>query len=106
MKNKLIDKKMIFLFLIMIVMVVFMISFLNKQKGNLPEELDIGIGSRLDMLDRKQKEINNLLNNGGIFSDGLQEIFKKLDLISYIDLPLEIGSQRNDYPFGNKADSE
>lgn len=106
MKSKLIDKKIIFLFIIMIVMIVFMVSFLNKQKENLPEELDIGIGGKLDMLNRKQKEINNLLDNGGIFSDGLQEIFKKLDLISYIDLPLEIGSYRNNYPFGNKVDSE
>jgi hypothetical protein len=107
MKNKLIDKKIIFLFLIMIIMVVFMINFLNKQKVELQEQSELSTDDRLLKLSKKQKSINDFLdNNDGLFSKGLQEIFRKLDLVSYIKLPLDKDSEHNEYPFGRISDLE
>ena len=107
MKNKLINKKILILLLIMISMVVFMISFLNRQNKNLQEELNIETGDIMSTINKKQKEINNFLNDDkGLFSEGLLEIFRKLDLVSYIELPLEAGSRYNNYPFGGEKSLE
>ncbi len=107
MKKKLIDKKIVFLFLLMIVMIIFMIVFLSKQKEETQEKIDLGIDDRLEILSKNKSKINDFLNNNnGLFTDGLQEIFEKLDPVSYIDLPLKINSSRNEYPFGKGIDLE
>lgn len=102
MKNKLIDKKIIFLFLVVIIMISFMIIFLNKQKNTLGKESDIEFENKLRVLDEKQEKLSNFLEgDSDLFNKRLEEIFKKLDLVSYIKLPLEIGSHSNSYPFGD-----
>jgi len=107
MKDKLVDKKIVILFLIMISMVIFMIIFLSRQNKNLKEELNMETGDVVSMINKKQKEITTFLNNDkGLFSEGLLELFKKLDLVSYIDLPLEVNSRYNNYPFGDGEDLE
>lgn len=105
MKNKIIDKKIIILFLIMISMIIFMIIFMSKQNKKLQEELNMETGDIISTINKKQKEIRDFMNDdSGLFNEGLLEIFRKLDLVSYIELPLEIGSQYNKYPFVNKED--
>jgi cell division protein FtsL len=107
MKDKLVDKKIVVLFLIMIFMVIFMIIFLSRQNKNLQEELNMETGDIISTINKKQKEISDFLNNdNGLFSEGLLEIFRKLDLVSYIDLPLEVNSKSNNYPFGSGEDLE
>ncbi len=88
-------------------MVIFMISFMSKQNKKLQEELNMETGDVISMINKKQKEIKDFMNDDkGLFSEGLLEIFRKLDLVSYIELPLEVGSQYNNYPFGSKKDVE
>jgi len=107
MNNKLIDRKIVILFLVMIFMVIFMVIFLNKQNKNLQEELNIETGDILSIINEKQKEIKIFLSDdSGLFNEGLLEIFKKLDLVSYIELPLKIDSRYNKYPFGDGASLE
>jgi len=106
-KNKIVDKKIIFLFLIMLVMIVFMFYFMSQQSNNEEEILSMANESKAQLLKRKEKEINTFLkDNQNLLSQGFQEIFKKLNFVSYIDLPLKIKSDRNNYPFGNGLNSE
>jgi cell division protein FtsL len=105
MKNKIINRRIVILFLIMISMIIFMISFMSKQNKNLQAELNMETGDIIGVINKKQKEIKDFMNDdNSLFNEGLLEIFKKLDLVSYIELPLEIGSQYNNYPFGGKKD--
>ena len=91
----------------MIVMVVFMVVFINNQKEDIEGIADFEIESRIDTINRKQKKINDFLNdNSGLFTEGFQRIFEKLNLVSYIELPLEVGDGHNEYPFGNGSSVE
>lgn len=105
MKNKIVDKKIMFLFLMMIIMIVVMIKFLNNQEGKLEKNPELGVDNRIEILNKKQERINYFLDNSsGLFSQGLQEIFEKLDLVSYIELPLPDNASFNSYPFGALPD--
>ena len=101
--HKTIDKKLVFLFLVMMVMIAFMFYFLNKQKKQDEELSNIQSGNTtVDILTSKQKKINKLLNEeGGLFGDDIEILFDDLNLKSYVDLPLEVGQVGNPYPFGN-----
>lgn len=101
--NKKIDKKLVFLFLVMIAMIAFMFYFLNKQKKQDEELSNIQSDSTaIDILTSKQKKINKLLKeDGGLFGENIEVLFNDLNLKSYIDLPLEVGQVGNPYPFGN-----
>lgn len=102
MKDKIVDKKIVILFLIMIIMIVFMIVFMSKQNKTLQEKLNMETGDVLSLINKKQKEIRDFLDDdNSLFNENLIEIFKKLDLVSYLDLPLEITARGNDYPFGD-----
>ncbi len=90
-------------------MIVFMIKFLNKQEGDTQDALNSGnkIDIELKELDKKEAKIRAILNNkDGLFNKGLREIFAKLNLVSYIDLPLTISPNYNKYPFGKGLTSE
>jgi len=107
MKNKVVDKKIIFLFLLMLVMVIFMIYLISQQEDNTEESLNMTSETKLELIKRKQEEIDHFLKNDkDLLKQGFQKIFDELNFISYIDLPLKIESDRNDYPFGNGLKSE
>lgn len=101
--HKTIDKKLVFLFLVMIAMIVFVFYFLNQQKKQDEELINIqSDNTTIDILTSKQKKINKLLKEeGGLFGENIEVLFDDLNLKSYVDLPLEVGQVGNPYPFGN-----
>ena len=84
-------------------MIFFMMNFLSKKEKDSESITGIKTDNRLSIINEKQKRINNFLNNSnGLFNQRLQRIFEKLDLVSYIELPLEKDLDYNNYPFGNQ----
>lgn len=103
MKNNF-DKKLIVIFIIMIVIVglifyvlknqesVNTITSQTDQKANI-ETMEV----QIKKIEALMKDVNNMFSSNTFdsYTEGLQ---------SYINLPLNIGSVGNKYPFGNYGD--
>ncbi|MDD3284066.1 MAG: hypothetical protein PHZ07_00545 [Patescibacteria group bacterium] len=106
MKNNYFDKKLVVLFIIMLVMVSFMFYFLKTnslQTENIQTESAHNVNN-IDILEAKKNAINKLLDDiDKSFDEDLENFLN--DMRSYVNLPLKADKVGNDYPFGNYIDT-
>lgn len=84
-------------------MISFMVFYLTKKDSSEEFYSNNQLESRIKILEKKQTKLNNFLNkDGDLLIDDLKNIFEKLKPVSYLELPLKIESERNNYPFGKE----
>ena len=99
MKNNYFDKKLIVLFIIMLIMVSFMFYFL-KTNSSQNEDIQTEGVNNIDILEAKKNAINKLLDDiDESFGSDIESFLN--DMRSYINLPLKADKVGNNYPFGN-----
>lgn len=103
MKNNF-DKKLVIIFIIMIVIVGLIFSVLKNQEtvnvitSQTDQTTNIqAMEAQINKIQSLMKDVNNMFSSNTFdsYTEGLQ---------SYINLPLNIGSVGNKYPFGNYGD--
>lgn len=104
MKNNYFDKKLIVLFIIMLIMVSFMFYFL-KTNSSQNEDIQTEGVNNIDILEAKKNAINKLLDDiDESFGSDIESFLN--DMRSYINLPLKADKVGNNYPFGNYVDTK